>query len=374
MHNVRFCGDISGPSGYAEFSRYFIYALHKAGVNVSVEPINIDPQKLDYGVKGRLCRKLIKKSNNPRVNIIAMVPTLFKRYRKPGMLNIGFTMWESSRLPDLWVKLCNEMDAIFVPCSWNKKVFEESGVTVPVYLVQPGINPEEIPELREERAATDKYNFYSIFQWIERKNPLGLVKAYFSEFSKSDNVALTLKTYKNAKMYNNLQLITGEIEELKKDMNLGDDYPELKIIPSFISNEEMNNLHNLSDCFVLPHRGEGFGMPHMEAMIRGNPVIATNYSGNTDFMSESNSYPVNYTMTPAVGMGRYVPWYNGRMWWAEADLKDMADKMRYVYENRKEARDIGMQGRIDIKGNLNLAASAKQFISAMNETVDSRNK
>ena len=44
--------------------------------------------------------------------------------------------------------------------------------------------------------------------------------------------------------------------------------------------------HHLSRlyAFVSPFRAEGWGLPLLEAMARGVPVIATGYSAPTDFL------------------------------------------------------------------------------------------
>lgn len=55
---------------------------------------------------------------------------------------------------------------------------------------------------------------------------------------------------------------------------------------------EMPRLYAAADAFVLPTRGEGWGLPIMEAMAMGLPTIATNWSGPSEFMTEENSFPV----------------------------------------------------------------------------------
>jgi glycosyltransferase involved in cell wall biosynthesis len=68
--------------------------------------------------------------------------------------------------------------------------------------------------------------------------------------------------------------------------------------------EEMSQLIGLCDCYVSLHRSEGFGRGPAEAMLQGKPVIATKYSGNTDFMNADTSFLVDYRLVP-VAEGEY---------------------------------------------------------------------
>lgn len=366
---VRFCAPVFAASGYAEFARYFVYALHRAGVDIAVESINIEANKnLDYGKKGALCKKLTVKMKNPDINIINMLPMFFSKYKVKGAKNIGFTMWEADKLPQSWVDGCNQMDAIFVPCTWNKEVFKSSGVTVPVYVVSPGVDPSEVPQNVKEYQKNDIFTFYSIFQWSKRKNPEGLLKAYFSEFQGVNNVKLILKTYKLSRLHNNREIITQEIQNIRKGLNFKN-IPKVDLISGIVSDEDIRKIHEHSHCFVLPHAGEGWGLPHIEAMIYGNPVIATNYSGNTDFMKKDNSYLLDYQLEPVSDMAWLARWYDGSMKWANADVSQLMKQMRYVYENQKEAKETGLRGRSFVLENFNLDTSAKMLIDAAKDLL-----
>ena len=46
------------------------------------------------------------------------------------------------------------------------------------------------------------------------------------------------------------------------------------------------------DVLVQPSRGEGWGLPMVEAMACGTPVIGTRWSGPAEFLTEENSYPL----------------------------------------------------------------------------------
>ena len=78
-------------------------------------------------------------------------------------------------------------------------------------------------------------------------------------------------------------------------------------------------------------------------MMVGNPVIATNYGGSTDFVTNEVGYPVDYAMTPVFGM----PWpmYKGDQCWAEPDIMHARKMMRHVFENQEEAKKKGELGK-----------------------------
>ena len=94
----------------------------------------------------------------------------------------------------------------------------------------------------------------------------------------------------------------------------------------------------LSDCYASLHRSEGFGLTMAHAMAWGKPTIATAYSGNMSFMTRSTSYLVPYKLVEiGTGSAPYPP----EALWAEPDLSAAARKMRYVFENRDDAADVG---------------------------------
>ncbi len=122
------------------------------------------------------------------------------------------------------------------------------------------------------------------------------------------------------------------------------------LLPDLLPQTEMNTLTHLCDCYVSLHRCEGFGLGIAEAMSLGKPVIATDYSGNSDFMREDNSYPVSWTRRQITLEDHryqpiYVQVYEPGQWWAEPDLDHAASLMRQVYTQQDEARATGQRAR-----------------------------
>jgi glycosyltransferase involved in cell wall biosynthesis len=296
-----------------------------------------------------------------------MIPLMFKRHKRPGALNIGFTMWEATRLPAVWTNLCNDMDAIFVPCHWNREVFENSGVTVPIFVVQPGVNDDNLPKIGEKIPSKD-YRFYSIFQWTERKNPAALLKAYFTTFAGIEDVSLTIKTYKHH--INNGLTIEKEIKKVQDEIRLspGKKFPKVEIIRGFLTRDEVDQIHRTHDCFVSAHCSEAWGLSLMDAMSHGNPVIATKYSGNLDYQNDSNSFLTSHRMAPVSGMGQYAPWFFAdTMSWADVDLYSLMDGMKAAYDNRQHFIEMGEAGRKTVVNGFNNSSSSEQLIAAIEE-------
>jgi glycosyltransferase involved in cell wall biosynthesis len=358
---INICAPLFEPSGYGEFARGFVYALHKNGAELSLQDIALQTKHGDYGAKQELCKKLLKLPKaNCDYNVVFMVAPLFSRFKKKGAKNIGFTMWEADRLPDKWVEDCNAMDAVFVPSNWNKEVFEASGVKVPVYVVQPGL------ELEHERTHVMKKNnefvFGSVFQWTERKNPRALLKAYLTHFSNKDNVTLKIKTYGSASGQSIIQMCENFKNETISDLKADPlSVPKVEFITEILTHKQVSEFYDCIDALVASHRGEGWGLPLMEAMLRGKEVIATDFSANKEFMTQSNSWLIPYQLTPAVGMGNYVPWINGTMWWADVDVKKLGEAMVSVFHGAKK----GNIAEENIRSFFNFAKSAESFERAL---------
>ena len=54
----------------------------------------------------------------------------------------------------------------------------------------------------------------------------------------------------------------------------------------------MQMMYAGADAFVLPTHGEGWGRPAVEAMAMALPTIVTNWSGTSQFLSDTATYPI----------------------------------------------------------------------------------
>ena len=131
----------------------------------------------------------------------------------------------------------------------------------------------------------------------------------------------------------------------------------------FISTEDQYSLINQCDAYISLHRSEGLGLGMAEAMYLKKPVIATNYSGNLEFMNKKNSCLVDYSLVPHRG-GVTYPNSIGQLW-AEPDCNHAAYLMKKIKDNHVFRNKIASQAASDMK-----IYNAENFKKALVERID----
>lgn len=367
IKGIKYIGPILDNSGYAKACRGNILALHSLGVPITLDPISFEKAKPDLGADGVLLTKLMDTKVDYDTVIIHTTPEFWSRYREKGKKNIGYTIWETDLLhPDWKMYINNNVDKVLVGCEWNKEVFKRSGVTIPIGVVPHCMDlsyVETAVPYDISGVSKDTYMFYSIFQFTERKHPTALIKAYWHAFQNNEDVALVLKTYRSDYSEEEKEAIRITIRKLKAVTPM-DKYPPIYLLPDMLTEDEINGLHERGDCYVSLDRGEGFGIGPFMAGAFGNPVVITGFGGVTEYAKQDNSYLVNYTLTPVYGMP-WSPWYRGDQLWAEPDVKNGADLMKFVYDNKEAAKTTGQRLKQYINTNFSLTVIGTKLLKEL---------
>lgn len=284
---------------------------------------------------------------------------------------IGRTMYETDRIPESWIGKCNEMDEIWVPSKFNVDTFSKCGVDRNKLVVIPESIDTEVfdPEKVEKYELPNKaaFNFLSVFEWTNRKGWDVLLKTYFETFTNKDDVCLFLRTYL---LGNYDSDTTSYIQNKINSLIIKSGYsksklPKLELLTTQLSFEEMLRLYKSVDAFVLPSRGEGWGRPYMEAMSMSLPVIGTNWSGNTEFMTNENSYLIDVEKFVEIRENE-IDSYLGHKW-AQPSVKHLKKLLLEVSKNPEKAKEKGLQARKDIVEKFNLDAVAKIVVKRLKQ-------
>ena len=93
-------------------------------------------------------------------------------------------------------------------------------------------------------------------------------------------------------------------------------------------------------------------------------MIATHYSGNADFMTPWNSFPVPYRLIELDEThGRYA---RGQVW-ADPDLDAAAELMRTVVRDRERTAAVAERGRQDVTRQLSSEACGARIVARLRE-------
>ena len=257
--------------------------------------------------------------------------------------NIGYWLWELSKCPDEWLPVMGFVDEIWAPSRFIQRAFAERTDLPVKYMPLCVTLPSPEGRSRESFGLPkDRYLFlfsFDFFSFIDRKNPFAVIAAFKRAFPDiGTKVGLAIKT------------MNGDVRHprWKHMLELVADDPRIVVLNRTMTRDEVIGLFDVCDSFVSLHRSEGFGFGPAEAMSLGKPVIATNYSGNTDFTLPDNSCPVDYKLVP-VTEGQYI--FDRGQVWADPDIEHAAWYMRKLASESAYGAELGKRAAAFMREN-----------------------
>jgi hypothetical protein len=263
--------------------------------------------------------------------------------------NIGYFYWETESFPSQWVKDINRLDEVWCPCYLMVKCLNKINYKGKVRVVPtPSRDKRFVKNLInfkiEDKMVVDDscFKFYSIFQWNHRKGFDLLIKGYLEEFSEDENVLLILKTNPILSgRHEFLSFIKKYINKVKKSIKKRR-FPKILVLDYFLTNKEIDSLHEMADCFVLPHRGEGWGMPIARAIQYDNYLITTKFGGVSELLDNDSAHIINHVMEPVHGMV-WSGLYESSQQWARPSIRSLKENMRVIYDDRDFSTNLNRE-------------------------------
>ena len=254
--------------------------------------------------------------------------------------NIGYWNWELSEFPDQWKEAFNYFNEIW---TGSRFVADALAIKSPVPIQRIPLTVEMKPDEKMDRdyfnIPKDRFLFlcmYDVLSVQSRKNPQGAVNAFIKAFGNNDDVGLVIKVNNSRASENDIAILHEMIKHHKN----------IYLIDKTLSRTEIDSLINVTDVFVSLHRAEGFGLVLTESMYLRKPVIATNWSANTDYMNLQNSCPVDYKL---IKVGSNAGPYSADQLWADPDEEHAAEYMKKLFFDREYYNKIAVSGEKTIK-------------------------
>lgn len=363
--------DIGAAVGFSQIAEGLTQELHRMGFDVYIHDWSNGARAEDPLVK-----ELIEKTKKAKlagvdlsdaINIVCWLMETFSDVN--ASFKVGISFCESTRIRPSYLHHCNKCDRILTFSEFCKKVQIDSGYTVPIDVITPGVHETYVKTPVQKRISTKKkFSFLAVGVSQERKDFGKMVAAFCDAFPKgksqlginNDDVELVVKsnnfgelgwitTQGWSKRANIRTVFTGQSERAER--------------PNYTM-AEMYDLFASADCLVHPSHGEGIGMPILEGAACGLPVIFTNWSSPAEYLDESNSYPLKLSAYPA-----FVQAYPGAPgsennengMWANADPEHLKYLMYQVVKNRDEANAKGARAAETIRSKFTWKSSAKKL-------------
>jgi glycosyltransferase involved in cell wall biosynthesis len=278
------------------------------------------------------------------------LPTFLRHYGPtvlPSRYTVGIWVWEMHAGYASWHGLSRLFNEIWTPSTYSAAAIR--GVSAaPVHVVPHVVDclPATHAVSRGEFGLTDNaFLFLYVFDLasgFDRKNPLALVRAFRKAFGERRDVQLLLKCHHDEAERPAFELLARVVSNSAN----------IRLLKGTLPEDQIHGLLRCCDCFVSPHRSEGFGLNIANSMYYGKPVIATGYSGNMDFTTPTNSFLIDYDL---VAIPRETGHYRAHYVWADPSEDHLAALLATVVASPEERSRRAELGRQTIQRHFSIA-------------------
>jgi len=316
MKSVVFVAPVLTQSGYGVHARQITkWLLTKKNIDLKISPVmwGDTPWLLNRdscdGLIGQIMEKTVPNNSVSDADVTLQLQLPNEWNPNLGKLNIGLTAGVETNVcnPD-WLKCCDAMTHVVVPSQFSKRTFEQTGQTKTKISVVPEAYPEALKNSLNvtpfNLSLKAENNFLIVAQitgnnpFSDRKNTFFAIKWICETFADRSDVGIVLKTNIGRNTTIDKKAVTNLVDQLLKEVRGNKQFPKIHLLHGSMSDEEMNSLyrHPKIKALVSLTRGEGYGLPLLEAAVAGLPVIATGWSGHLDFLNKGKFISIDHKL------------------------------------------------------------------------------
>jgi glycosyltransferase involved in cell wall biosynthesis len=333
INGIAIAGELSRASGLGESARLMATAAKRLGLPVWTIDL---PPPVDARPEVALAESAMPPPGVPLVLHINAPVLPLALLRLPHALTrnrpiIGYWAWEIPQVPPEWRPALACVTEAWVPSLFTAAALEPllpgrvRIVPPPLAVVPPVASAMDRAAFGLPRDAVVVLVSFNLASSFARKNPFAAIAAFRGAFGDRPDRILVLKISHPDHAPRDFARLAQMAQA-----------PNIRLDTRVLPPEDSHALTACADIVLSLHRGEGFGLVMAEAMLLGKPVVATGWSGNTDFMNDSNAALVRYRLVPARD-DRSV--YCGL--WAEPDVADAANHLRALADDPERRRRQG---------------------------------
>ena len=330
QRGITVIGDLTGRVSLSKAMRDFILCLKDAGVPFQTYDTLLKPQIPESDVKG-IITPIAEFDPLRYTHVVMMYRCPLEKEWMPKQVFARIAFHESEHgIHQTAPFLKESRDTIIGMSDFNYNYYKRAFPDQPVYKIlypfRPKLTVAPSPEDLRERLGIAKDDFVVFFNFdfgsYYRKNITAELKAFALAFRGDKKAKLVFKT-KGADA-NRHQV--AEMMALVGELGIGEQFVH---IPQYLPRADLDGLTAACDVYLSLHRAEGFGLGMAEAMSQGKPVVATNWSANTEFCRPDTAWCIPYRMVPVLPHEYMVATKE----WAEADVEAAAAALQEVRSN-----------------------------------------
>lgn len=332
-------------TGYGNAAQSWMLALDSVGVDLVARHIRMtgDFDPIDPKINEFVAKDL----NNIDKCIHFNLPSEFSY--KGGIKNIGSFAYETNKVPDIWKDQLALMDRIIVPCKWQRDVMKSNlkdKTCIVPYAMEVGKYHKRWDKLDFDSLKTT-YKFYTISEFTHRKNIPAALIAYYTAFDENDDVSFIVKTnIPGSNPSQTSKIFKDMSDNIKKTLGRFKNpqrYPKVILISSFLSDHQINSIHQSCNCFVTASHGESAALPHIDSLGFGNKSIHGDHTAFKDL----ESIPVESTLDTISGVNDSIPnLYTSNEKWFNINVDHMSECMKKIAKIDNKEKNINQMAFI----------------------------
>ncbi|MEL7200038.1 MAG: glycosyltransferase [Pseudomonadota bacterium] len=359
---VHLYGYLQAKSGIGASARGLAHLLD--GANIPFGTISFSNPGDERESEPFIARKALRSGYrisviNANAEQVLVLDELIDPYRLAGTYRVGYWAWELARFPQAWISALDRLDEVWVPSSFvadSLRAVTKKPVHVLPHLAPDVTAAPQTPAPLPAVIPRDALIFLTALDlnsYLERKNPAATIAAFKAAFATSPDAPHLII------QINGVQNASADLATLRTAIA---GVPHIHLLTEALSDDAFFALHRRADVFVSLHRAEGYGLNMAAAMAAGKPVIATDYSGNRDFMDETCAVPIAHRLIP-VPQGAY-PRAAGQVW-AEPDHEAAVVAMRALADDPTHRATLGARASARIKAHSGSSPLRAQILARL---------